>query len=130
VRDTREVADIDRAADPELVAAANRYLHAYGGRDEIRSGQVRTFLRWLGRDPMSHPTLESLRRARIDWTEVAGRPGLLRRDAALWSIDQEFIRWTDERRAAGDEFPNAHVWLRGFVSTALAVEDRRAGRSR
>jgi hypothetical protein len=112
---------MDRAPDPALVAAANRFLHAFGGKDEIRAGQVSTYLRWLGSDPMSHPTLASLTRAKLDWHEVAGRPGLRREEPMLASIDREFVRWTAERRAAGDEFPNSHVWLRGFASTALAV---------
>jgi hypothetical protein len=129
LRDTGHVGRVDRSPDADLVAAANDYLHAFGGRDEIRLGQVRTYLGWLGSDPMGHPTLASLRRAKLDWREVAGRPGLRREEPMLANIDREFVRWTAERRAAGDEFPNAHVWLRGFVATALAVEAR-AGRQR
>jgi hypothetical protein len=124
VGDTSRVGRVDRSPDADLVAAANGYLHAFGGRDEIRPGQVATYLRWLGSDPMSHPTLVSLRRAKLDWRDLAGRPGLRREEPMLASIDREFVRWTAERRAAGDEFPNAHVWIRGFVATALAVEDR------
>jgi hypothetical protein len=119
------VTSVDRSPERELVAAANRHLHAFGGRDKINTSQVATYLRWLGGDPMSHPTLASFSRAKLDWREVAGRPGLRREEPMLASIDREFVRWTTERRAAGDQFPKAHVWIRGFVATALAVEERR-----
>jgi hypothetical protein len=116
---------VDRFPDPELVEAANRYLHAFGGRDEIRAGQVNTYLRWLGSDPMSHPTIAALRRAHIDLEAVAGRPGLVREEPMLANVNSNFVDWAARRRAAGDPFPKAHIWIRGFVSTALALEERR-----
>ena len=116
---------VNRFPDPELVEAANRYLHAFGGKDKIRPGQVSTYLRWLGSDPMSHPTIAALRRARVDLEAVAGRPGLMREEPLLANVNRTFVDWTARRRAEGDHFPEAHVWVRGFVSTALALEERR-----
>jgi hypothetical protein len=121
---------IDARADPGLVAAANRYPHAHGGRDEIRATQVGTYLRWISQDPADHPT-----RGR------SGAPGLtlqtwlgfrLRRtEPVLARIDDEFVRWAQALRAAGQDFPRSHIWIRGFVATALAVEDRdRSGADR
>src|SRR5215217_1603248 len=121
---------IDRSPDPELVHAANGYLHAFGGRDRIRPGQVETYLRWLGNDPMRHPTLTALRAHNFSLEQVAGRPGYRRREPAMIGINRALIAWAKDRRASGDEFRDAHVWMRGLVSTALALDDRRNGTTR
>jgi hypothetical protein len=74
--------------DHDLVAAANRYLHAHGGPDGIRSTQVGTYLRWMRANPAQHPTVAALRQAGLDLNDVAGIPGLGRTNPALAQIDQ------------------------------------------
>jgi hypothetical protein len=118
---------IEAQPDAGLVSAANRYLHASGGRDEIRATQVRTYLRWIGAHPADHPTVRALRRSGLDLADMAAVPGR-RTEPVLARIDREFVRWAQARQAAGEDFPKSHVWIRGFVATVLAVERRdRAG---
>jgi hypothetical protein len=122
----RVVRALPREPDPELVAAANRYLHAGGGRDAIRPGQLATYLRWLGAESQ-HPTLAALRGVGVDLRDVAGVPGLRRSKPELARIDAEFVPWAQQRQAR-EGFPKAHIWIRGFAATALAVEDRAGSR--
>jgi hypothetical protein len=94
---------------------ATDVMQRFGRGDEVRIGQVETYLPHFDRDPMDNRWIGELLAHGVALDAVAG--GVERSEAPA-EIDRAFVAW-----ALAERFRKSHIWLRGFVATALALRE-------
>jgi hypothetical protein len=94
---------------------ATDVMRRFGRGDAVRVGQAETYLPYLECNPMGNVWIRELAACGVTLDDVAG--GVERSDARA-EIDRAFAAWA---RRAG--FKRSHIWLRGFVATALALRE-------
>jgi hypothetical protein len=94
---------------------ATDVMRRFGRGDAVKISQAETYIPYLERQPMSNRWIVELVHQGVPLDAVAG--GVVRGEARA-EVDRAFVAW-----ATREGFIKSHIWLRGFVATALALRE-------